>query len=119
MRDFWWRNGDVRLHAVVAGTGRALILLHGWPGFWRDWERVVGPLSSSTMLVLPDLRDFGFSDKPERVEDYSLDKYAGDLEALMEALGLKRAVIAGFGAFHELLRSPLDLNLVGDGTGVM
>jgi len=96
MREFWWRNGDVRLHAVVSGRGRALILLHGWPGFWRDWERVVGPLSSSVMLVLPDLRGFGFSDKPERVEEYSLDKYAGDLEALMEALGLRRAVIGGF-----------------------
>ncbi len=96
MREFWWRNGDVRLHAIVSGRGRVLILLHGWPGFWRDWERVVGPLSSSVMLVLPDLRGFGFSDKPERVGEYSLDKYAGDLEALMEALGLRRAVIGGF-----------------------
>ncbi len=96
MREFWWRNGDVRLHAIVSGTGRALILLHGWPGFWKDWERVVEPLSSSAMLVLPDLRGFGFSGKPERVEDYSLDNYADDLEALMEALGLEKAVIGGF-----------------------
>jgi pimeloyl-ACP methyl ester carboxylesterase len=96
MREFWWRNGDVRLHAVVSGAGKALILLHGWPGFWKDWERVMEPLSSSAMLVLPDLRGFGLSDKPGRVEDYSLDKYASDLEALMEAMGLRKAVIGGF-----------------------
>ncbi len=96
MREFHWRNGDVRLHAVVSGTGEALILLHGWPGFWRDWEKVVEPLSASAMLVLPDLRGFGFSDKPDRIEDYSLDRYAGDLEALMGAMGLSKAVIGGF-----------------------
>jgi pimeloyl-ACP methyl ester carboxylesterase len=80
----------------VSGEGKALILLHGWPGFWKDWERVIEPLSSSAMLVLPDLRGFGLSDKPERVEDYSLDNYAGDLEALMDAMGLRKAVIGGF-----------------------
>jgi pimeloyl-ACP methyl ester carboxylesterase len=96
MREFWWRNGSVRLHALVSGEGKALILLHGWPGFWKDWERVLEPLSSSAMLVLPDLRGFGLSDKPGSVEDYSLDKYAGDLEALMEAMGLRKAVIGGF-----------------------
>jgi hypothetical protein len=51
----------------VSGEGKALILLHGWPGFWKDWERVVEPLSSSAMLVLQDLRGFGLSDKPESV----------------------------------------------------
>jgi len=71
MREFWWRNGSVRLHAVVSGAGKALILLHGWPGFWKDWERVAEPLSSSAMLVLPDPRGFGLSDKPESVEEYA------------------------------------------------
>jgi pimeloyl-ACP methyl ester carboxylesterase len=80
----------------VSGEGKVLILLHGWPGFWRDWERVVEPLSSSAMLVLPDLRGFGLSDKPESVEEYSLDKYASDLEALMDAIGIRKAVIGGF-----------------------
>jgi pimeloyl-ACP methyl ester carboxylesterase len=61
----------VRLHAVVSGAGKALILLHGWPGFWKDWERVVEPLSSSAMLVLQDLRGFGLSDKPDSVEEYA------------------------------------------------
>jgi pimeloyl-ACP methyl ester carboxylesterase len=55
----------------MSGEGKALILLHGWPGFWKDWERVVEPLSSSAMLVLPDLRGFGLSDKPESVEEYA------------------------------------------------
>ncbi|MFZ8858140.1 MAG: alpha/beta fold hydrolase [Candidatus Caldarchaeales archaeon] len=64
-----WRNGNVRLHALVSGEGKVLILLHGWPGFWKDWERVVEPLSSSAMLVLQDLKGFGLFDRPESVEE--------------------------------------------------
>jgi hypothetical protein len=55
----------------VSGEGKVLILLHGRPGFWKDWERVVEPLSSSAMLVLQDLKGFGLSDKPESVEEYA------------------------------------------------
>ena len=35
----------VRLHYVRRGHGEAVVLLHGWPGFWYDWRRVVFPLS--------------------------------------------------------------------------
>lgn len=96
MEEFWFRNGDVRLHAVASGSGRTLVLLHGWPGFWKDWEKVMEPLSARFRVVLPDLRGFGLSDKPEPVEEYSLSRYAEDLEALMAKLGVESVVLGGF-----------------------
>jgi pimeloyl-ACP methyl ester carboxylesterase len=35
----------VRLHYVRRGRGEPVVLLHGWPGFWYDWRRVVVPLA--------------------------------------------------------------------------
>ena len=37
------------LHYVRRGHGsRAVLLLHGWPGFWYDWRRVLPRLAQLT-----------------------------------------------------------------------
>jgi pimeloyl-ACP methyl ester carboxylesterase len=33
----------VRLHYVRRGRGTPVLLLHGWPGFWYDWRRLIPP----------------------------------------------------------------------------
>ena len=52
-------------HLVRAGRGKPLLLLHGWPEFWLTWEPVMSRLSDRFMLIAPDLRGFGDSDKPD------------------------------------------------------
>src|SRR5215207_2434733 len=87
----------VRLHYVRRGRGEAVVLLHGWPGFWYDWRRVVFPLSEGADVIAPDFRGFGDSDKPEgdaRVL-YAPDRLAADVLALLDYLGITRFVVVG------------------------
>ena len=87
----------VRLHYVRRGRGEAVVLLHGWPGFWYDWRRVVFPLSEGADVIAPDFRGFGDSDKPEgdaRVL-YAPDRLAADMLALLDHLGIARFVVVG------------------------
>src|SRR5829696_6414681 len=87
----------VRLHYVRRGRGEAVVLLHGWPGFWYDWRRVVFPLSEGADVIAPDFRGFGGSDKPEgdaRVL-YAPDRLAADVLALLDHLGIARFVVVG------------------------
>jgi hypothetical protein len=58
-------SGEVMLHYVRLGVGDPVLLLHGWPGFWYDWRRVLEPLSGFADVIAPDFRGFGESDKPD------------------------------------------------------
>lgn len=81
--------------------GEVVILLHGFPEFWRSWQNQVMPLADAGYRVIAlDQRGYNLSDKPADVIDYRLDKLAGDVIALLDHLGIKQAHIAGhdFGA---------------------
>jgi pimeloyl-ACP methyl ester carboxylesterase len=41
------------------------LLLHGWPGFWYEWRRVLVRLSQLADIIAQYLRGFGDSDKPD------------------------------------------------------
>jgi pimeloyl-ACP methyl ester carboxylesterase len=88
-------DGDVRLHYVRMGSGPPVLLLHGWPGFWYDWRRVLPPLSEAADALAPDLRGFGRSTKPERPpeEAYTPAALAADLFALLNHLELRDLVV--------------------------
>jgi pimeloyl-ACP methyl ester carboxylesterase len=89
--------GEVDLAIAEAGVGgRPLLLVHGFTGSKVDFTRYLDPLAELGFhAVAPDLRGHGSSSKPERSEDYSLDVFADDVLALIEALG--RASAAGSG----------------------
>ncbi|MHC2401105.1 pimeloyl-ACP methyl ester carboxylesterase [Bradyrhizobium barranii subsp. barranii] len=80
-------------HLVRAGSGKPLLLLHGWPEFWLTWEPVISRLSDRFMLIAPDLRGFGDSDKPDG--PYGPDGHAADMLALMDGLGIDRFAVVG------------------------
>ena len=80
-------------HVARTGTGRPLLLLHGWPEFWLTWAPVMSRLAERFTLYAPDLRGFGDSDKPNG--PFGPDQQAGDMLALMDALGLEQAGIVG------------------------
>ena len=82
-----------RFHVVTAGSGPALLLLHGWPEYWRTWDLVMQRLAGRFTLVAPDLRGFGESDKPEG--PWGAEDHARDVIALLDALGLGRVGIVG------------------------
>src|SRR3954464_9426485 len=80
-------------HVARTGTGKSLLLLHGWPEFWLSWEPIMTRLADRFTLYAPDLRGFGDSDKPDG--PFGPDQQATDMLALMNALGLKQAGIVG------------------------
>ena len=84
-------NG-IEVHYVRQGSGFPLVLLHGWPEFWRVWRKVIEPLSGQFDVIAPDLRGFGRSTKPDvpALEGYRLDDHVADLLGLADALALDR-----------------------------
>jgi pimeloyl-ACP methyl ester carboxylesterase len=80
-----------------AGAGDGVVLLHGWPGDRKDY-REVAPLLTGCSVVAPDLRGFGESDKHPATpaEAYSADAQARSVVGLMDELGLRSAVLAGY-----------------------
>jgi pimeloyl-ACP methyl ester carboxylesterase len=86
-------TGALRLHAVIGGDGPPLLLVHGWPQTWYAWRMLMPTLAQDFQVVAVDQRGIGLSDKPE--EGYDTGTLAGDLVALMEALGHHRFALYG------------------------
>ena len=79
-----------------AGQGPAVVLCHGFPELAYSWRHQVRALADAGFRVIaPDQRGYGGSDAPEAVEAYGMEHLTGDLVALLDALGIERAVFAG------------------------
>ncbi len=78
---------------VKAGSGPALLLLHGLGCDHTTWEPVIGPLSRDFTVIAPDLLGHGLSDKPRA--DYSVGGYANGMRDLLTVLGVDRATVVG------------------------
>ncbi len=77
------------------GTGRPVVLIHGWPLNSQMWEYQAPVLAANGCRVIAyDRRGFGKSGQPWSGYDY--DTLASDLNALMEALDLQGATLVGF-----------------------
>ena len=84
---------DIHYHAW--GTGRPIILIHGWPANGDMWESQATFLVEQGFRVISyDRRGFGKSSKPFTGHDY--DTLADDLATLMEKLDVKNAALVGF-----------------------
>lgn len=79
--------GDVRLSVESAGSGTPVVLLHGFPENSHSWRHQLPVLADAGFhAVAPDLRGYGRSDRPDRVEDYAIAHLAGDIWGLIDAL---------------------------------
>ena len=88
--------GGVKLHYATAGDGEKLVvLLHGFPEFWYSWRHQIRALSDEYTIVAPDMRGYNLSDKPPRVEDYSIDKLVDDVCGLIRHFGREQAAVVG------------------------
>jgi pimeloyl-ACP methyl ester carboxylesterase len=91
--------GDLRLHIAEEGDGPLVLLLHGFPECWYSWRHQFAPLAGAGYhVVAPDQRGYGRSDRPARVEEYTILHLVGDVIGLIGALGERRAVIVGHDA---------------------
>jgi len=86
-------TGELRQHVVVGGDGPPLLLVHGWPQTWYAWRLVMPALARDFQVIAPDQRGCGLSGRPEG--GYDTGTLAGDLVALMDALGHRLFAVAG------------------------
>jgi pimeloyl-ACP methyl ester carboxylesterase len=82
-----------RLGYEVDGSGPPLVLLHAFPLNRAMWRPQVAALRDRFTVITPDLRGFGESDPP--AGSMTMDDYAADVLALMDALGYERAAVGG------------------------
>ena len=88
--------GEVRLHAVDAGEGPLVVLLHGFPEFWYSWRHQIPVLvRAGYRVVAPDMRGYNLSDKPEGVAAYDIEPLVADIAGLLDALSTPRATVVG------------------------
>src|SRR3954447_17852292 len=76
-----------------AGSGPAIVLVHGITSTSATWERVMPYLATRFTVIAPDLIGHGESAKPRG--DYSLGAYASGVRDLMVALGHESATYVG------------------------
>ena len=88
--------GGVGIEYEVAGAGRPVVLLHGFPDSGRLWRYQVPALATAGFqVIVPDLRGYGRSDKPGPVDAYSLPLLAGDVLAILSELEIGQAHVVG------------------------
>jgi pimeloyl-ACP methyl ester carboxylesterase len=86
-------NSDVRIDVEVAGDGDAVVLLHGFPLSREIWDAQMHVLSRRNRVVAMDLRGMGASSVVDG--PYLMESLAGDVAAVLDALGIERATVVG------------------------
>ena len=88
-------SADIDLYYTDQGTGRPVVLIHGFPLNGESWTKQQAALLEAGFRVIAyDRRGFGASSKAGSGYDY--DTFAADLHALMEELDLEDATLVGF-----------------------
>jgi pimeloyl-ACP methyl ester carboxylesterase len=85
-------NDGVGIEYEVTGDGRPVVLLHGFPDSGRLWRHQVGALADAGFrVIVPDLRGYGASDKPEGIEPYNILYLVSDVGAVLDHAGVGAA----------------------------
>jgi len=88
------RDGT-KIYYEVHGDGPSLILTHGYSSTSAMWKGQVEALSKHHRLILWDMRGHGQSDYPENPSAYSEALTVGDIAALLDEVGAKKAIVGG------------------------
>jgi 2-hydroxy-6-oxonona-2,4-dienedioate hydrolase len=82
-----------KIHYLEAGTGPAVILLHGLGGDASNWFSTIGPLSAKYRVIVPDQIGFGQSGKP--LINYRVGTLVDFLDGFLKQLNIDRASLVG------------------------
>ncbi len=102
----------LRLYYEIHGdSGEPLVFVHGYTGDITDWRHQVPAFSRTHRLLIMDLRGHGKSEASTDRNAYSVLRFAGDVEAIVEEAGFERYHLLGHsmgGAIVQeiALRSP-------------
>ena len=86
-----WKVRGLNLNVVESGAGLPVLLVHGFPLDHTMWQPQLEALAGEAHVVAPDLRGFGASDAGG--ETVSMEDYADDLAALLDARTIQEPVV--------------------------
>lgn len=86
-------SNGVRIYYEEKGTGFPTVFLHAFPLDHTIWTQVLERMKRPVRAITPDLRGHGLSEAPEGV--YTMEILAGDVRALLDHIGVERAILVG------------------------
>ena len=100
-------NDGVSIHYEVSGSGKPLVMLHGWDQSAKAFCRNVPALSERYQVVTGDLRGHGESGKP--AYGYRISRLAFDVKELLDLLDLRDVTLLGWSMGCSVVWSYWDL----------
>ena len=83
-----------RLHFVIKGAGRPVVLIHGNPGSGQDWTRLFSPLAAHHKAIAFDRPGHGYSQRPKH-GDVTVEVQAFLLHDALKQLHIERPIVVG------------------------
>lgn len=83
----------LRVHVAEAGSGPAVLLLHGFPQHWWEWREVIPRLAERHRVICPDLRGMGWTAVP--ADGCSTPQLLADAVGLLDALEIEQVDLVG------------------------
>lgn len=101
--DEWLRLGSrqvatngIELRVVDHGDGPAVVFCHGFPELGFSWRHQVFALAEAGFRTLtPDMRGYGGSSRPDRIEDYDVAALCTDLVGVLDDADIEDAIFVG------------------------
>ncbi len=90
--------GGIATNYIMAGEGDPLILIHGsGPGVtaYANWRGVIPDFAQHFRCYAPDTLGFGYTDFPDDIDGFSMERWVSHLIGFMDALGIARAHFIG------------------------
>ena len=88
-------NG-ISLAVYEQGEGTPIVFCHGFPELAYSWRHQIEAVAQAGYrAIAPDQRGYGLSDRPEGFENYTIGHLCGDLEGMLDALDVEKAVFCG------------------------
>ena len=87
---------NIDYHVESHGSGKPLVLLHGFTGSSANWAAQVGFLADHFRVVTVDLLGHGATNAPSDPARYAIERQAADILGILDALEVERAHLLGY-----------------------
>ena len=88
-------DGFEMYYELHGASGEPLVLVHGYTGDISDWEHQISAFAASHRVLVMDHRGHGRSGAPRDRASYTIERMAGDVEALAAHAGFERYHLVG------------------------
>lgn len=87
------KTNGISLHYVSKGSGKLMLMLHGFPEFWYSWRHQIEEFAKDYHVVAIDMRGYNDSDKPESQSAYQMSEFIQDVKGVITGLGYEDCIL--------------------------